>query len=470
MTLELNGHDFKYETEQIILLFFPNHENINVKSFATTLNNVYIVESFITANGLSASSTQKGNCKTRLEMANTIKRSLYFASKKLAKAKTPWGILTGIRPAKPIREMLERGDSISEISCRLKNEYLVSEEKLKLGILIAEKELNFISKNINDVSLYIGIPFCPSRCIYCSFISHDAVKMKKLAHLYTTALCKEIKKTGEIVKELGLNVRTIYFGGGTPTALDKESLKLLIDTVAGVFDINTLLEYTVEAGRPDTISTDKLELLKDAGVTRISINPQTVHDKTLEIIGRKHTFSDFLDAFKLAREFGFDNINCDIIAGLPGENEGDFKKSLDTLIGLEPENITIHTLYIKKASFLKTLEISLPTPFEADKMVSYGIKKCIENGYNPYYLYKQKSTIGNLENVGYSRDGFECIYNVDTMSDSCSIIALGAGGISKVVKSNKIERVFNYKNADEYINGFDEIIKRKDEILKLIVG
>lgn len=470
MTHEFIGHNFLYEAEQIILLFFPGNQNVHIKSTATIKDGFYIVESSINDGGNNSKYIEKAVCNTEKEKANAVKRSLYFAASKISKLDTPWGILTGIRPAKPIRAMLEEGKSVPEIIGIFKNEYLVTDEKLKLAMSIAEKERALISRNPKDVSVYIGIPFCPTRCVYCSFISHDAIRMKKLIPLYTEKLCREIEETGKIIKELGLNLRTLYFGGGTPTSLDENSLLALTKAAAKSFDFKNLIEYTFEAGRPDTITDKKLEIINNAGVRRISINPQTVHDKTLEIIGRKHTFRDFLNAYNLAREKGFKNINCDLIAALPGESYDDFVMSVDTLIKLDPENITIHTLYIKRASFLKNSGIALPTQSEAAMMVKYGLDMCINYGYNPYYLYKQKTTLGNLENVGYAKVGYECIYNIDTMSDTCSVFALGAGGVSKVVLNDRIERVFNYKNADEYISGFDEILKRKQAIKNLYMG
>ena len=470
MTHEFIGHNFLYETEQIILLFFSGNQNVHIKSTATTKDGFYIVETFIKDGNNNSQYCESAICETEKEKANAVKRSLYFAALKISKLDTPWGILTGIRPAKPIRAMLDEGKSSAEILKIYQNEYLVSFEKLKLAMSIAEKERTLISRNPKHVSVYIGIPFCPTRCIYCSFISHDAIRMKKLIPVYTEKLCREIYETGKIVKELGLNLRTLYFGGGTPTSLDENSLLLLTDAVAKSFDFKNLVEYTFEAGRPDTISEKKLEIIKNAGVNRISINPQTVHDKTLEITGRKHTFSDFLNAYNLARENGFKNINCDLIAALPGESYDDFVMSVDALTKLAPENITIHTLYIKRASFMKNSGIELPSQSEAAMMVDYGLNMCTQKGYNPYYLYKQKTTLGNLENVGYAKDGYECVYNIDTMSDTCSVLALGAGGVSKVVLDDRIERVFNYKNADEYISGFDEILKRKQAIKNLYMG
>lgn len=469
MQLFLN-HTFKYEAEQIGLLFFPKHEELTLKSEIFEENGETKALCIMEYEGHTAAAERRAVCRTKKDTGDLIKLSAYEAAKKISNLPAPWGILTGIRPAKPILEMLENGVSEDEIRSILKNRYLVSDEKIELALLVAKAERGLVSKDDNNISLYIGIPFCPTRCIYCSFVSHDAGRMIKYADEYTEKLCTEIACTGEIIKDLGMNVRSVYFGGGTPTALSPENLTKLFDAVQSSIDLTRCEEYTVEAGRPDTVTCEKLSAIKKGGIGRISINPQTTSDETLKIIGRNHTYKDFLDAFDLARSMGFDNINCDVIAGLPNEKPSDFEDTMKKISALSPENITVHTLYIKRASRLRSVWKYDTSAEEISRMVETAQKMCRKTGYNPYYLYKQKSTLGNLENVGYAKPGRECIYNIDTMSDGSHVFALGAGAVTKIVLGKRIERIFNFKNADDYINKFDEIIKRKSEISKLIRG
>ncbi|MBO4897129.1 MAG: coproporphyrinogen dehydrogenase HemZ [Clostridia bacterium] len=464
--LLLNNHSFKYETEQIGLLFFPQHENLKIISNLTEKDGLSYVHTEIEYEGKSASFDFSGVCETKKDYANLIKRSAFGAAEKISDIPAPWGILTGIRPAKPVRKMLEDGAAEDEVLAVLKDTYLVTDKKARLAIDIAKAERNLCTNDKSKVSVYIGIPFCPTRCSYCSFISHDASKMIKLSAEYVKKLCEEIKVISKIINDLGLSVRNLYFGGGTPTALSESELKTLFEAVSENFDVSQIEEFTVEAGRPDTITREKLSAILESGARRISINPQTKWDETLKRIGRNHTFEDFLNAYNLAREMGFRNINCDLIAGLPSETPAMFSETCDTLLKLSPENLTVHTLYIKRASRIKAEHEKISTA-GIEEMVDTAAEKCKEKGLFPYYLYKQKTTSGNLENVGYSKRGFECLYNSDTMSDSASVFALGAGGVTKLVMDDRIERVFNFKNADDYINKFDEIIKRKESIPKI---
>lgn len=462
MLLSIN-HSFKYETEQIGLLFFPEHDNLEIISNLTEKDGKAFVHTEIKYEGKSASFDFSDICTCKKDCANAVKRSAFGAASKISDMPAPWGILTGIRPAKPVRQMLEEGMSENEILSVLKNTYLVTDKKARLALTIAKAEQNLCAKDKTKVSVYIGIPFCPTRCSYCSFISHDASKMIKLSADYVKKLCEEIKVTSKIINDLGLTVRNLYFGGGTPTALSEGELQTLFAAAGESFDVNSIEEYTVEAGRPDTITREKLSAIINGGARRISINPQTKWDETLRRIGRNHTFRDFLNAYSLAREMGFGSINCDLIAGLPYETPEMFSDTCDTLLNLSPENLTVHTLYIKRASRIKTEHEKVSTA-GIEEMVDTAAEKCKEKGLIPYYLYKQKTTSGNLENVGYAKKGYECLYNSDTMSDAASVFALGAGGVTKLVMGDRIERVFNYKNADDYINKFDEIIRRKISI------
>lgn len=465
MKVILNDESFFYEAQQVAMLFFPENDDVLLECDIKCDGKIFSCSAEISAFGKKGKAQEKGTFSLRRDKADIIKKSVYFACKKISDTNLPWGILTGIRPAKPIRQMIDDGKKTDDIRTFLKENYYVSEEKINLAIKIAETENKFISKDKNAVSVYVGIPFCPTRCSYCSFISQDAGKMIKLSADYTELLLREMEKTAEILNKLGLYARSIYFGGGTPTALCEAELEKVLNGARNNFYTDKCLEFTVEAGRPDTVNPEKLQIIKESGAGRISINPQTIHDKTLETIGRKHTFDEFEKAFYLARGMGFDNINCDLIAGLPGENVSDFEKSVDKIFSMSPENITVHTLYLKRASNLKKEGFSAEGHSEIAEMVNYAQQKLSANGFNPYYLYKQKATLGNLENVGFSKDGFECIYNIDTMSDESTVFALGGGAVTKIVMGDRIERVFNFKNADEYIKRFDEIIDRKMSII-----
>ena len=465
----LINHTFKYETEQIGLLFFPNHENLEIISNLYEKNGRTFVHTDINCEGRRASFDFEDICTCKKDFANAVKRSAFGAASGISDMPAPWGILTGIRPAKPVRKMMESGMSEDGIASVLKNTYLVSEKKARLALTVAKAERRLCAKNKNSVSVYIGIPFCPTRCSYCSFISHDASKMIKLSAEYVKKLCEEIRITSKIISGLGFSVRNLYFGGGTPTALSEYELSMLFSVAGECFNVPSVEEYTVEAGRPDTITREKLAAIKKSGARRISINPQTKWDETLSRIGRNHTFKDFLNAFYLARDMGFSNINCDIIAGLPGENAKMFSDTCDALLSLLPENLTVHTFYRKRASRINTEHEQIRTD-DIEEMVDAAALKCEGAGLFPYYLYKQKTTSGNLENVGYARKGYECLYNSDTMSDETSVFALGAGGVTKLCKGDRTERIFNFKNADDYINKFDEIIKRKNNIPGVFFG
>ena len=349
-----------------------------------------------------------------------------------------------------------------------KNEFRVSEKKLDLLKETAKSEDFIISKSgKRSTSVYISIPFCPSRCSYCSFVSHSVERAADLIPQYVQLLCKEIKKVSEIIKKLDLEVMTVYVGGGTPTTLSAEQLSVLLDTVHTFLGEN-FDELTVEAGRPDTITKDKLLALKKGGVSRISINPQTMSDKVLGIIGRRHTVQQTVDAFNLARECGFDNINMDLIAGLPGDDLESFKNTIDSVIALDPESVTVHSLSIKRSSGMGQDDgfSYLKNGITAGEMVDYAENKLKSAGILPYYMYRQSKTIGNLENVGYAKKGYEGLYNVYIMDETHTIIACGASAVTKLksVDDGQIERIFNYKYPYEYISRFDEMTDRKKRV------
>ncbi len=378
-----------------------------------------------------------------------------------------WGILTGVRPARLfISKVNELGldNAITYFEKTLK----VSENKISLLKATAFNEEKIISlSKPNSFSLYISIPFCPSRCSYCSFVSHSVESANDIIPVYLDLLLKEIDYTANCVKDLGLKLETVYIGGGTPTTLTAEQLKLLLDFVLEKFDINGCREFTIEAGRPDTITKDKLIEIKNHNVTRISINPQTLNDNVLENIGRRHTARQFFDSFYLARELGFSNINTDLIAGLPGDTVQSFEDTLDKIILLSPENVTIHSLSMKRASTLTVTGFSpeISAGVTAGLMVDSGRNKLTCAQIYPYYMYRQSKTVGNLENVGYAKPDFEGLYNIFIMDETHTILACGASAATKLKNSDgKIKRIFNFKYPYEYINRFDEQIERKSEI------
>jgi oxygen-independent coproporphyrinogen-3 oxidase len=345
----------------------------------------------------------------------------------------------------------------------------VSEEKISLCEETVEPEHAIIAKNSNNsFSLYVSVPFCPSRCSYCSFVSHSVDKAGKLIDEYVSLLCKELKQTAQIAKEQNLKLETVYIGGGTPVALNAAQIKTVMSAISENFDLSGISEYTVEAGRPDAIDKEKLLAIKEGGATRISVNPQTMNDNVLKAIGRNHTAEQTITAFKMARELGFDNINMDLIAGLPTDTVESFKNTLNILLNLNPESITVHSLSIKKASNL-SINDQLPeieVGKTASEMVRYARKVLTEKGIVPYYMYRQSKTVGNLENVGYAKKGFEGLYNVFIMDETHTILACGASAVTKLRQpgGDSIERIFNFKYPYEYISRFDEMCSRKQGI------
>lgn len=384
-----------------------------------------------------------------------------------------WGILTGIRPAKLATQMLEAGKKDAEILGHFMQEFHADESKAKLALAVARNERRITAQMYPDgVSLYIGIPFCPTRCVYCSFVTNAVASSAHLIPEYLNCLMREITVTAKLVKQKGKRLETVYIGGGTPTTLSAEQLEQLICFVFSSFDMSGVKEFTVEAGRPDTITEDKLKTLKSCGVSRISINPQSMNEQTMRVIGRRHTPDDIRHAFALARKCGFDVINMDIIAGLPGETLKMFQHTVAEVEKLSPENITVHTMSIKRASRLKeTLEeYSMTRGEEVAQMVDFAREAMSSAGKQPYYLYRQKNILGNLENVGYSKPGFESLYNIYIMEEIQTILALGCGGSTKTVnkESGLIQRIFNVKEPKDYIERIDEMLERKQSLYDMI--
>ena len=376
--------------------------------------------------------------------------------------KPSWGMLVGVRPSKVATELFSTGMSKTRVKKTLSSDYFVIPKKAALATEVALNEAEFVSKaDPKDCSVYISIPFCPTRCAYCSFVSYTSKKLLATIPDYLVALGAEVKKNFDLIKELGLRVRTIYIGGGTPTILDESQLEWLLSTVEETIDVSTVEEYTLEAGRPDTITEGKMRVAVAHGVNRISVNPQTLNNDVLRIIGRSHTAEDFLKAFEIARNSGMPIINTDVIAGLPGDNFASFSSSYDRIIALRPENVTVHTFSVKKASdALKNFShIYSVRGGDVGKCVDYSQIKAQHEGYQPYYMYRQKNTVGNYENVGFCLDGKKGLYNIYMMEEIHSIFAAGAGAVSKFVDfapkngdKRTIERFFNQKYPYEYLS------------------
>ncbi len=474
MKLCMINHSFRYELEKLIRIFLP-FEKIEFSKIEETADNTAVTFLSDTAKAklfifgkefskeLSIEETDDYDKECELKLATALFECFVEAFGYIPS----WGILTGVRPAKLYSRLSKTmGKSPDDY---FKNILKVSDKKLSLckETFEGEEKITSLSKG-DSFSLYISIPFCPTRCSYCSFVSHSVAQAKKLIPQYIELLCAELRETAKIAKELALRLETIYIGGGTPTSLEASDIEKIMKTVADNFNLANLREYTVEAGRPDTITKEKLKVIKEYGATRISINPQTMNDKVLEGIGRKHTAEDTVKAFLLARSQGFDNINMDLIAGLPDDTFESFKETISKILNLNPESVTVHSLSMKRSSNLSKYGILPETEMgkTASMMVDFAREELSKNGIVPYYMYRQSKTVGNLENVGYSKKGFECLYNVYIMDETHSILACGASAVTKLREpgGSFIDRIFNFKYPYEYINRFDELMARKEGI------
>lgn len=475
MNLYVKNHNFHFELENLTRLFFPNEKITVIRDFSEP-QPPYIyteVSDKITISVNIGSFNKSETAVKKLTDDDNELVSAQFLYKLLCDftgLTQPWGILTGVRPVKLLRRLAEESNEEQAVK-KFEKDFFVSNEKIALSRETEHNERKILElSKPESFSLYVGIPFCPSRCSYCSFVMASIERAEKLIEPYTKLLCEEIKRTAEIANKLGLRLETVYFGGGTPTTLSAEQLDTVLGTVNNSFDMSTCREFTVEAGRPDTIDIAKLFVLKENKVDRISINPQTVNDEVLKTIGRKHTAQQFFDAFELARKCGFDNINTDLIAGLPTDTPESFKNSLDSIVRLNAECITVHTLCMKRASRLTTegVTLDLQQARDAREMLAYTQNILGQNEYIPYYMYRQSRMVGNLENVGWSKKGFESLYNVYVMDETHTILACGSGGVTKLKRNNPdyLERIFNFKYPYEYIDRFDELIQRKSGIMQ----
>lgn len=458
------AYDYAYELERLIRNFSLPHK----LDFYTGKSPSGTDYAYFTADGGRLSVTVSDSGKTVTARTNIytddaetqLCRLLCRCMEKLGHAPLPWGILTGVRPVKYIRNIYETRDNADDY---IHGTLLVSDKKLKLanGVIRLQKPI-LDTLTLNRISLYISIPFCPSRCSYCSFVSASGEGALKLVDDYFELLLKELEIYEDIVRRYSLTVDTVYIGGGTPTTLSASQLDRLIDKL-GKLDIANIREFTAEAGRPDTITEDKLRALKNGGVRRISINPQSMNDGVLAAVGRRHTVKQVCEAFDVARKVGFDCINSDIIAGLPTETESSFEGSLERLCELAPENITVHTLSLKRSSALFR-QFGDDIGKGAKHMTDTAYDVLSEKGYLPYYLYRQKNIADNLENVGYCKEGTESIYNICIMEDVQTILAAGCGASTKLYDGKNVSRVINYKYPYEYISRFELMNERKRDI------
>lgn len=464
------GHSFSYEAGNVARLFFEDitvydeipdsFEEEYIFTYAEISDDLCKVVCEVKLNGKLCCGEETDSLENETG-ERILGKAMYKALNEATGIKPPWGILTGIRPVKLIESNLNDPYGFYV------NKSYTTEEKAQLAISTYENENRIISLSTpRSFSLYVGIPFCPSRCNYCSFVSKTVESAGKMVDEYVDKLVTEIEFTGEEVNKLGLKLETVYFGGGTPTVLSASQLDRIMKAVKKSFDLSNIREYTIEGGRPETITEEKLRVIYENGADRLSINPQTMNDKVLELTGRRHTVEDVYRAYELVRRFDFKTVNMDLIAGLAGDNADSFKKSVDDVMVLSPENITVHTLCIKRAAFINEDRPVLPSPMEIDEMLNYAQKKLSEKGYAPYYLYRQRNTLANAENTGWSKKGNECLYNVYTMDQTHTIISCGGGGVTilREPNGNRIERIFNYKYPYEYISRFDILLERKKGI------
>ena len=396
---------------------------------------------------------------------HALKLAFYQAGTRLLGTHPPWGALTGVRPVKLPTRALLRGATPRQAQSELEKEYFVSPQRAKLAVDCARASVE-VQRSLRpqEVSLYIGIPFCPTRCAYCSFVSADVGRTLKLVEPYVNGLLREVEETGRVLRKAGLTVRSFYMGGGTPTTLSADQLDRLLSRCEERLPLAGCTEYTVEAGRPDTITREKLAVLKAHRIGRISVNPQSLEDHVLEAIGRRHTPGDIRAAYELARSVGFDCVNMDLIAGLPRDTLGGFCRSLEGVLAMAPENITVHTLALKKGSALMENGGQLPGGDEVFSMLNFSRERLTTEGYFPYYLYRQKYMSGALENVGWAKPGTESLYNIVMMEELHSVVSLGAGGVTKLIGGGKILRLTNPKFPQDYLSGLDKVLGQKREI------
>ena len=481
MKLVFHGHDYRYAVEQSLLAFFPQERPVYDGDGGEDWAQVDLAcqgETWTAVTELCRGGRARGQASVTVpagtdpyeaerEKQKAVKLSFFHAARALTGVTPPWGALTGIRPGKLAARLLESGKTEAETERELAEVYCVSRQRRRMCLetaqagLAAQRDLG-----PKDIAVYIGIPFCPTRCAYCSFVSADVGRALKLIDPFLDALCRELAATGAMLADAGLRVRTVYFGGGTPTTLSAPQLDRLMGELAEHIDLSGCTEYTVEAGRPDTITAEKLAVLARRGCSRVSVNPQTMQDAVLERMGRAHRADDILRAYALARESGIGCINMDLIAGLPSDSAAGFRASLEQVLALGPENVTVHTLALKKGSRLMEEGGGLPSGAAVADMLDFAWAALRAAGQRPYYLYRQKYMSGSFENVGWCRPGAESLYNICMMEELHTIVSLGGGGVTKLVDraTGYIERLANAKYPQEYIQKIDAICADKARV------
>lgn len=468
--IKLNNDFYSYDVYHISNLFFHSVELIDSDDWNYSIsveNNCVCIS--------SKEKVENYNFDIGLKDKSNVKIAIFKYFTKITGKVLPWGTLIGIRPSKIALNLMEENKTDEEIIEYFKYHSLTHKNKTKLCIEVAKREKKIVNDDVKTVSIYIGMPFCPTRCLYCSFISDTISNCKDLVKGYLKAMIYEIEKTADFINRKGLTIESIYFGGGTPTAVNNIEFEYVMKNIYDNLLKSNVKEFTVECGRPDSITYEKLMSMKKYGVSRISINPQTMNNDTLKLIGRNHTAEDVIDKFNLSRKVGFDNINMDIIIGLPGENTFKVKNTCSEIIKLKPESITVHGLALKRGSkmfenVLNNIKMKIPDQDELNNMHDETLNCAYDLNMKPYYMYRQKNMVGNLENVGYAIDGKECIYNVEMIEDKQTIIAIGSNGVSKIIfrDANRIERYGNLKDVREYTKRIEEKVDGKIKFLETL--
>ena len=474
MELELRGHNDLYAVEQLQMALFPGDgEGKAVSSLIRSATWLSAVTT-ITLGGKTTRAVRrlKAAEETVRLRRQALQQSYYLAARQHLGADSPWGALSGVRPTKLTTRMLLEGAGKQEACRRMEKIYYVSPKRGQLAVSCSAASVNAVAQmQPQDISLYVGIPFCPTRCSYCSFVSRTIGKRTELLEPYLQALYQEIAHTGTLLKASGHRVRTVYIGGGTPTTLNARQLEKLLSEIRKNFDLSGCIEFTVEAGRPDTLDENKLRAIRDGGADRISINPQSLQDSVLKACGRPHTAEDIHRLYAMARQLDFAAINMDLIAGLPTDDPLHFAQSLDGVIAMAPENITVHTLALKKGADLFQQRQNLPSWQQVQEMVEYAMQTLPKAGYVPYYLYRQKYMSGSFENVGWTKPGRDCLYNIYMMEELHSILSLGGGGMSKLnLPGGRVERCPNPKFPEEYIDRIEKVLADKTALFDRMKG
>ena len=474
MKLTLIGHDDRYAVEQLQMALFPDNAQGEAvsrlsrgKTWLTAATTIRDGEKTVRA--VRRIKASEETVRRRRQM---LQQSYYLAAVQLLPATPPWGALAGVRPTKITTKHMLEGGTPKSADKLLKDVYYVTESRRKLAIDCSSSTVAAVKQlEPGDISLYVGIPFCPTRCTYCSFVSRTIGRKTELLEPYLNALTAEIRHAGKLLRDSGRAVRTVYIGGGPPTTLSSTQLARLLDSIPDSFDLSRCIEFTVEGGRPDTLDAEKLRTIARHGADRMSINPQTMEDAVLRACGRPHKAADVLRAYEQAMDAGFKAINMDLIAGLPQDSVDGFKRSLDAVARLNPANITVHTLALKKGADLFERRESLPSGEAVTEMVRYAESLLRGKDYKPYYLYRQKYMSGSFENVGWSRDGLDCLYNIYMMEEIHTILSLGGGGMNKVnLPDGSLRRFHNPKFPEQYIEMLPSVLEQKDALFSLMKG